>query len=409
MAEGQNFRLINIDKRQTLAYLHDSSNLHLDQLLFEYDPARLVWMLAASRIPKPYQRSVEKGHSVHTHDLGALDLPFDVLENIFRQIHHEDAEDAVYLELTNSFLRDIGQKRVYNMLLTYHCPWWLERLICLGEYVRGDDLPLTAGVIKECERAVLCGEMPAEERKAEEARQFREYMACLDDEFGSRDRHFFDGWRLIDSIRKDRGRHNSRIYNCVEYTISDDAGWYTWSNKFRECGTPGLSPTEHRELQALVTPDWSWDGRPETEWVVCSWSCAEYVRVSGVTKLTGASPRGPWTDKDKHLSLGHVLLTQICWSSDASGTNLGYDGPITRGRWAGHHVAIVTVDRLLEDTVFNVKLNGRWDDVTNKVMKEVTEIWMRHDPDVLLAQVRLTDDPSDNERHANENGNDSQS
>ncbi|KZT68680.1 hypothetical protein DAEQUDRAFT_727552, partial [Daedalea quercina L-15889] len=267
------------------------------------------------------------------------------------------------------------------MLLTDHCPWWLERLICLGEYVRSDDLPPTTGVIKEHERAQLCGEMSAEERKAEEDRCLQEYIAYLDERYGDdADYHVTEVWRFMDSVRKGRGRHNSRLYNCVEYIIRDDASWDTWSNKFRECNTPGLSPAERRELQALVTPDWSWDGRPETEWVVCSWSCAEYVRVSGVTKLTGASPRGPWTDKDKHLSLGHVLLTQICWSSDASGTNLGYDGPITRGRWAGHHVAIVTVDRLLDDKVFNVKLEGHWFDVTDEVMKEVTEIWRRHDP-----------------------------
>ena len=145
----------------------------------------------------------------------------------------------------------------------------------------------------------------------------------------------------------------------------------------------GLPPTERTMIQSMITPDFSWDGMPWTEWILCSWTAAEYVRASAVAKLTGSACKGPWTTSQ--LGLGHVLITQICWSSDGS-TSLEYRGPVHRGRWACHHVAITTIDELSRNPSFTSK--KKWRDVTDRVLKEVVKIWRPEYPDILAEHLR---------------------
>lgn len=144
-----------------------------------------------------------------------------------------------------------------------------------------------------------------------------------------------------------------------------------------------MSEAERRELENLVRADFSWDGRRETEWILCNRTCAEYVRTGGLATLTGSDINGPWTDDE--LSLGHVLLTQICWSS-VDWTSVDYRGPLHRGRWAGHYIAITTMDQLTENVRFADK--GKWVDVTEEVLAQVLEIWRAEDPERLAPHLR---------------------
>lgn len=58
----------------------------------------------------------------------------------------------------------------------------------------------------------------------------------------------------------------------------------------------------------LVRPDYSWDERLETEWCLCNWLLAEYVRARGLTELSGIF----WSASDySSFTFGHVLLTQL--------------------------------------------------------------------------------------------------
>ncbi|KAH9931313.1 uncharacterized protein B0H18DRAFT_1208988 [Fomitopsis serialis] len=152
---GQYYKMLNIDKRETLEF---SSSKFWD-VLSRDDPTRLIRMLAIPRKLEPYGPvSVNKrGLSTDTRDLGAPDLPYDVLHHIFSKIYSKDIKDAVYLALTNSLLRDLGQKRVNEELVSgeYHAPWYSERLILVGENVDGDDLP--ADMLLEDEKEELAG------------------------------------------------------------------------------------------------------------------------------------------------------------------------------------------------------------------------------------------------------------
>ncbi|KZT66187.1 hypothetical protein DAEQUDRAFT_768217 [Daedalea quercina L-15889] len=292
------------------------------------------------RKPKPYRRSPERGHSKDTRDLGALNLPFDVLLLIFEQFDPRNMIDAVYLGLTNSFLRAIGQNRIYDIMFAHSCPWHLQRVICVGDYLKGSDLP--PDILKEDEKAELEGDLPQDDKQ---------------------------------------GERGARLYNASKTWFIDLVARWRWESQFKR--RDRLPRVEEAEFDALVEPDFSWDGRPETEWILCNWTRAEYVRVSGVAALTNSPCMGPWTNE--HLGLGHVLLTQICWSSDSS-ASMCYQGPITRGPWAGHYFAITTVDQLTEHLSFSDKEN--WTDVTEKIMKQVLEIWRADCPDRLAKHLR---------------------
>ena len=56
------------------------------------------------------------------------------------------------------------------------------------------------------------------------------------------------------------------------------------------------------------------------------------------------------------ITLGHIVLMCICWSSDSS-TSIAGGGYLADGVWAGHKFDIVDVDSL-ED------MDGQWEDVT---------------------------------------------
>ncbi|EPT05048.1 hypothetical protein FOMPIDRAFT_1021740 [Fomitopsis schrenkii] len=223
-------------------------------------------------------------------------------------------------------------------------PWWLERLICVGDDVDGDDLPANIFRGVEEEKTLM----------------------------GNRD---------------DDGTQRARLRGVFEWnSFNDRSAKYSWSK--RPCRMEmrvgqRLSRQERRMMKEMVDPDYSWDGRPETEWILCNWTLAQYVRASAVAELTETRCDGPWTDS--FLSLGHVLMTQICWSASPS-ASMCYSGPITRGPWAGHYFGITTVDNLSQD--INCIDKQPWTDVTEKIMKEVLEIWRCDAPRRLADHLR---------------------
>ncbi|EPS95684.1 hypothetical protein FOMPIDRAFT_90552 [Fomitopsis schrenkii] len=348
---GQYWKLINIDRKLASRF----QGLKLGEFLFGTGPTRLVRLLAMPRKSPPYDRSIEERHSTDTRDLGALNIPTDILEFVFEEFGFEphDIRAIVSLSLTNTFLREIGQKRLWDLMSCSVGAWWLDRLICVGDYVDGDDLP--ANIFRgEEEEKTLTGNHDDD-----------------DDESGG-----------------------ARIYDKFEVSYLDDIeALMSWSTMCRHVGTGDLSRKERRMAKEMVNPDYSWDGRPETEWILCNWTMAEYVRASAVAELTGTRCNGPWTHN--FLSLGHVLMTQICWSADPSAA-MCYSGPITRGPWAGHYFGIITVDNLSRDN--NCINKQPWRDVTEKIVKEVLEIWRCDDPETLANHLRQADDESDNDR-----------
>lgn len=266
----------------------------------------------------------------------------EILELVFEQFGPDDITAILSLSLTNTYLREVGQKRAWKCVTWCSGPWWLQRLICVGDYVDGDDLP--ANILRGEEEKTLTG----------------------------------------------NGEDGARIYEAYQWCYFDDK--VAWHKQYDALHTGGkMSRKEQRLMRAMVEPDYSWDGRPETEWILCNWTTAEYVRASAVAELTGSPCHGPYTHD--RLSLGHVLLSQICWSADPSAA-MRYEGPITRGPWAGHYFGITTVDNLSQD--INCIDKQPWKDSTEKIVKQVLEICQCDIPGILAEHFRAPDYESDN-------------
>lgn len=67
------------------------------------------------------------------------------------------------------------------------------------------------------------------------------------------------------------------------------------------------------------------------------------------------------------ITIGHIVLMRICWSSDGS-TGITGGEYLDRGDWAGHKFDIV-------DTGLLKNLNGEWENVTEDILDEVEDLW----------------------------------
>jgi len=337
---GQLWELFNVDARRSF---RDTSCAKLEEVLFFDRPNGLVSMLAIPRKPRPYRLSTQRRRSSEPRDLGALDIPLEILQLIIDNIHLDDIVDVASLALTNTLLRTICEKRIYKAMLLYHGIWSSQRLMYVGQYLDGNDLP--PGMLQEHEKRQLGG--------------------------NTRQGNFADPDYCT-----------SRLYavayasRCARFSKS------LWPDQFDRLyyGSKRISSEELSELNKMITPDYSWDGNPETEWVLCNWTTAELVRTSAIAKLTGSTCNGPFINKN--LGLGHALLTQIGW--DIS-WNLAYHGLTHRGRWAGHRFTITTVDRLQEHSGCRGK---EMVDISNEVVDDVVNIWRCDYPEILAPEFK---------------------
>jgi hypothetical protein len=67
------------------------------------------------------------------------------------------------------------------------------------------------------------------------------------------------------------------------------------------------------------------------------------------------------------ITLGHIVLMRICWSSESS-TGIPGGGYLAKGDWAGHEFDIVDAGML-------ANMNGEWEDVTEDIHDEVQVLW----------------------------------
>lgn len=67
------------------------------------------------------------------------------------------------------------------------------------------------------------------------------------------------------------------------------------------------------------------------------------------------------------ITLGHLVLMRICWSSESS-TSIPGGEYLANGSWAGHEFDIVDADML-------ANVNGEWEDVTEDTRDEVQVLW----------------------------------
>ncbi|EKM50168.1 uncharacterized protein PHACADRAFT_153590 [Phanerochaete carnosa HHB-10118-sp] len=91
--------------------------------------------------------------------------------------------------------------------------------------------------------------------------------------------------------------------------------------------------------------------------VLCNLSQHKYVRGSAVQEKF-----------ERHrLSISHLLLAHICWSTEPVSQMKDATCSVTRSPWVGSRFEITTMDKLRPDI--------EWKDVTEAAMERLTDLW----------------------------------
>lgn len=265
------------------------------------------WMFCFQH--KPYVRTAETGKA-----LGRLDLPGEMLHRIFDNI--TSFQDVLFLTLASPLLEPFGHQRMYELICLCQQRWKGDRIICLGDYARDDDLP--KGLWSETELEEL------QDKKLD-------------------------------------------VYRFKQIEYSPKAYW-----RPRHDALLRLSPKESEVYKsiALERPNFRHDDNAkERQWVLCNLSKQQYVRADALAAHSKATPDGPFIPRS--LGLGNVLLSLICWSSDPS-ISMHFNDDLTRGAWAGNRFEVTTLDRLSPPLA-----SGSWRDVSRPVVARLVASWRR--------------------------------
>ncbi|EED85121.1 predicted protein [Postia placenta Mad-698-R] len=143
---GQWWMLANLDKRENFGtwgklgeFFYDDFETLIEFILTPFPHPAPDSALAKH---KPYVRTMETGKA-----LGRLDLPGEILHFIFDNI--TSFQDALFLTLATPLLEPFGHQRMYELICLCQQRWKGDRIICLGDYARTDDLP--EGLLSETE------------------------------------------------------------------------------------------------------------------------------------------------------------------------------------------------------------------------------------------------------------------
>lgn len=252
--------------------------------------------------------------------LGRLELPVELIQMVFS--HIENPLTAFRLGCANTRLLVIGEKRIHQLMGLPH--WRGDRIMCVGDYCREDDLP----------EGLDLGD---------------DYKEFCDDNDSKKTRPY--DWAC--TFLKSSLEH----WNSSEYSLSAglDFDWFTRIRPDRVSSmmTNTISPTE----------------KPSVLWNL---SKQVYFRRESIPNdLPKAAERF-----DSDAVMGNILLLQIYWSSDPSiGLSYGRnsdDVKITRGKWAGDRFELTGKDvlesRLKEE-------DSKWKDVSEEVIKLFVDVW----------------------------------
>ncbi|KAJ7505853.1 hypothetical protein B0H11DRAFT_2186522 [Mycena galericulata] len=345
---GQYWKLLNLDRRQTYGgwgklgecffsgapnCLNDSLRTptklpDCDSLIFPFKPGASFLDHAGPResrktlyFPQP---------ALHIPDVIALvNLPVETIEEIYSNI--DDLPDVFCLSMTCQFLWDIGRRDIYRRvaIMAASYSWAGDRIICVGDYLRTEDLP--ANLLTPEEEEEFLTTMPEDEEYPEEDEDHRLYSYPFD---------------VIDRRRGRFTMYDVWIYHGI---------FKRFSRNWRSLGL----------LQSLC--DFEYETPAPTELAVLrNLSRYQYVTESALTAWReGVQAK---IKAVKGVGFGDIVFSRICFSTDPS-VAMGYDGDIHSGVWAGDRFDLVASDWLEELD------DATWTDVSDEVLKEVEAIW----------------------------------
>ena len=268
-------------------------------------------------------------------------LPDNAIRSIFKQF--DKLCDVIMFSLTSRRHWNIGRGFIYRLRQQIVTKFWNgERIICIGS-------------------SSISGNWPSTLKFSDKNREsFRRFVATPNQD----------------------GVQHIKPYDAIR----------EWPNAIDNVPTPwNRSPLfeSYTSLNAFENSvyDILTDFTPRnTIYVLRNLSKKQFVRDNGFNKLF-AGHRIPKATREKRFTLGHVLLSHICWSSDPSTSIPNYLAPIHCGDWAGDMFDIVTLTEHQKEWDENmVQLNDilpeargllkDWEDVTDHSMRIIDDIYV---------------------------------
>lgn len=294
----------------------------------------------------------------------------------------------VFLSATCKTLLALAEPYVTKRLTSATAPWMDCRLICLGRNCYYEDLPPTLLTAAEKELMAPRSAVAANEDEDEDEERRLYADTALKPLNGDEDA---DSQLVSPSYAIDYATWSVELQ--MRWLSSDKD-----SMRFKDVHIADMT-----RCKALVKVNYP----TRDDWVVANLSKGEYVYATDIKQLNVPPEEKEESDLDdktadkdvvdgteavgkdeestseedddtdetdwwfwgSKVTLGHVVLSRICWSSDP-GVAMPYEGGIHQGVWAGDRFRITTLDRLPTPLC-----GGEWKDMSEDVCKELTEIW----------------------------------
>ncbi|KAI9869293.1 MAG: hypothetical protein M1813_000081 [Trichoglossum hirsutum] len=256
-------------------------------------------------------------------------LPVELHDLVFQEL---DIEDVLALSFTDQYFWEVGQGHIKDYFLSLLGPWAGESIICVGDYLNPGDYP--PGELTQAQLGKLS-------------------------QFGGK---YGDGHVQAElmSLRGFLEDPYEKVKSNVEF--SSLIAHVATSKRY----SYHLMP-EHLQsrIETALSPTLSQFYPVDEPWILRNLTTQEYVRSEAIA-LDPKYIHGP---RIEYLGFSEVILSRVCWSSDPS-ISMKYGGGIHRGVWAGDRFDITTLARHEQN-----KGEGKWEDVSEEVAKEIKAIW----------------------------------
>lgn len=347
-------------------------------------------------LQKPSSLKVTKDPLVNA-DIGSrpLDkLPVELLEMVFDNLVDED---VIRLSLTSVDLWLMAYRCLQMRYFDRCAPWAGDRLICVGDYARADDLPkaiLTKEEIDFIEDQVR--QHQAEDLKNEEKKEDlldEDTPSSKVEDLESDEEEAPESNEDDPSEEEDASNEDTDTSSNAEDSGSDEEEdipveatsrptvcltrlfpYHQWE-KVRPPRSYFWLPINYELEMELLYSYGRHDQVSQVmgrelfaslhksavvfdemqDQILCNLTKREFIRASIVSLI------------EQPITLGQILISQICWSWDSSASMVDPYKDIHHGRWAGNRFEITTADR--------VKDLGEWEDITDEIAEKVQKLW----------------------------------
>ncbi|KAJ7670589.1 hypothetical protein DFH06DRAFT_1083347 [Mycena polygramma] len=261
-----------------------------------------------------------------------VNLPVEMVHEIVSYLD-DDLCDLLCLSATCQVLWEVGREHIYRHIaaLVASYSWVGDRIICVGDYLRNDDIP--EKILTPSERT-----------------EFSHYVGVLDG--------YFEGADEEESADSERSLYG--------YPFRQTEPSFDQHRMLSQCGIYDRFDWERiqfpNELDIIIglfrkhkfAPE-----RPRVFRILRNLTRLQYVRELVLLELSNEYPK---------VGFGEVVLSRICLSSDPS-ISMAYEGALHRGVWAGDRFDIVPAEWLEE-----LGEDPSWTDVSAEVVEEMERI-----------------------------------